>query len=162
MQNRLASNHFLVFILAFGVFGIINTEMGVVGIIPQIAQRFDVSIPTAGWTVSVFALIVSVSAPILPMLFSGVDRKRIMVITLSIFFIVQHYRPLDRLFWNLAFRSGTACLLPSGLCGNGFHASRSFDKRRSITRHRQNFCRCFCGHGTWRPVYLFYHHPSIV
>lgn len=85
MQNRLASNHFLVFILAFGVFGIINTEMGVVGIIPQIAQRFDVSIPTAGWTVSVFALIVSVSAPILPMIFSGVDRKRIMVITLSIF-----------------------------------------------------------------------------
>lgn len=35
-------NPFIVFILAFGVFGIINTEMGFIGILPQLADRFDI------------------------------------------------------------------------------------------------------------------------
>ena len=65
----------LVAILTFGVFGIINTEMGVVGIIPQIAETFGVTVPQAGWTVGVFALIVAVSAPVMPLLFSGTDRR---------------------------------------------------------------------------------------
>ena len=33
-------NHLLMFILTLGVFGILNTEMGVVGIIPIIAETF--------------------------------------------------------------------------------------------------------------------------
>jgi len=77
MKKRLAySPGRLVAILTFGVFGIINTEMGVVGIIPQIAETFGVTVPQAGWTVGVFALIVAVSAPVMPLLFSGTDRLR--------------------------------------------------------------------------------------
>ena len=45
MQNNTARLRLLVVILAFGVFGIINTEMGVVVIIPQIAERFGVTVP---------------------------------------------------------------------------------------------------------------------
>ena len=48
-------NHLLMFILTLGVFGILNTEMGVVGIIPIIAETFGVTVPDAGWTVSLFA-----------------------------------------------------------------------------------------------------------
>ena len=70
-QNKYGSKNWLVLILTLGVFGIINTEMGVVGIIPQIAETFGVTVPQAGWTVSVFALIVAVSAPVMPLLFSG-------------------------------------------------------------------------------------------
>lgn len=72
-------------ILTFGVFGIINTEMGVVGIIPQIAETFGVTVPQAGWTVSVFALIVAISAPIMPLLFSGVNRRTVMLLALGLF-----------------------------------------------------------------------------
>lgn len=75
----------LVMLLTLGVFGIINTEMGVVGIIPQIAETFGVSIPQAGWTVSVFALIVAISAPIMPLLFSGVNRRTVMLLALGLF-----------------------------------------------------------------------------
>lgn len=75
----------LVLILAFGVFGIINTEMGVVGIIPQIAGRFGVSISEAGLTVSVFALVVSLAAPVLPLLMAGFNRRRMMFAALGIF-----------------------------------------------------------------------------
>lgn len=74
------SNKWLVFILTMGVFGILNTEMGVVGILPLIAETFRVTVPEAGWTVSVFALIVAISAPTLPLLFSGFDRKKIMLL----------------------------------------------------------------------------------
>ena len=80
-----SQSRFLVLILTIGVFGIINTEMGVVGIIPIIAERFDVSVPTAGWTVSVFAIIVSLAAPILPMALSGINRRTIMLVTLALF-----------------------------------------------------------------------------
>lgn len=53
---KLNSGGLLVFILTVGVFGIINTEMGVVGILPLIATTFNVSVPQAGWTVSVFCI----------------------------------------------------------------------------------------------------------
>lgn len=74
MQTKTISESLLITILTLGVFGIINTEMGVVGIIPQIAERFDVTVSTAGLCVSVFALVVSVAAPVLPLLFSGINR----------------------------------------------------------------------------------------
>ena len=75
----------LVFILTLGVFGILNTEMGVVGILPLIADTFKVSVSDAGWTVSIFALVVAISGPILPLLFSGFNRKAVMLLALGIF-----------------------------------------------------------------------------
>lgn len=75
----------LVFILTAGVFGIINTEMGVVGILPQIAETFRISVPDAGWTVGLFALIVALSAPVMPMLFSRVNRRTVMLLALGTF-----------------------------------------------------------------------------
>ena len=86
MKKRLAySPGRLVAILTFGVFGIINTEMGIVGIIPQIAETFGVTVPQAGWTVGVFALVVAVSAPVMPLLFSGTDRRTVMLLALGLF-----------------------------------------------------------------------------
>ena len=38
----------LIFILAVGVFGILNTEMGVVGIVPQVSERFGRSRGSTG------------------------------------------------------------------------------------------------------------------
>lgn len=84
-QLTLNSSGLLVFILTVGVFGIINTEMGVVGILPLIAENFQVTVPQAGWTVSVFALVVAISAPITPLLFSGINRKKVMLLTLGLF-----------------------------------------------------------------------------
>lgn len=84
-QLTLNSSGLLVFILTVGVFGIINTEMGVVGILPLIAENFQVTVPQAGWTVSVFALVVAISAPITPLLFSAINRKKVMLLALGLF-----------------------------------------------------------------------------
>lgn len=75
----------LVFILTVGVFGIINTEMGVVGILPLIAETFQITVPQAGWTVGAFALVVAISGPIMPLLFSGINRRAVMLLALGIF-----------------------------------------------------------------------------
>lgn len=85
LNNKRSS--LLVLILTIGVFGIINTEMGVVGIIPMIAETFNVTVPQAGWTVSAFALVVAIAGPIMPLLFSGINRKKVMLLALGIFVI---------------------------------------------------------------------------
>ena len=77
----------LVLILTFGVFGILNTEMGVIGMLPLIADTFQVSVPEAGWTVTIFALVIAVCGPITPMLFSRFDRKTVMLSALGVFII---------------------------------------------------------------------------
>ncbi|GAK40734.1 MFS transporter [Paenibacillus urinalis] len=78
-------NNLLIFILTIGVFGILNTEMGYIGILPSIAEHFNVSVSTAGLLVSLFALAVAISGPILPLLLSRINRKTIMLIVLGVF-----------------------------------------------------------------------------
>jgi len=75
----------LIFILTFGVFSIINTEMGVIGILPLIAARYGVDISAAGLLVSLFALAVAVSGPVLPLLLSRFDRRAVMIAVLAAF-----------------------------------------------------------------------------
>ncbi|MFY0780542.1 MFS transporter [Peribacillus simplex] len=81
------SNSLLIFILAVGVFGIINTEMGVIGILPALADHFDVSVSTAGLMVSLFALAIAIAGPTLPLVFSRINRKKVMLLVLAIFII---------------------------------------------------------------------------
>ena len=64
-------NNLLIFILTIGVFGIINTEMGVLGILPLLAEKFSISIAQAGLLVSLFALAVAGARAGLPPSRSG-------------------------------------------------------------------------------------------
>src|SRR3954453_24080253 len=80
-------NNLLIFILTVGVFGILTTEMGVIGILPLLAHHFQISISKAGLLVSLFALAVAISGPIMPLLFSGINRKKIMLLVLGMLYI---------------------------------------------------------------------------
>lgn len=75
----------LIFILALGAFSIINTELGVMGILPMIAEFYDISIAQAGAMVSVFALVVAASAPTMPLVLSRLNRKYLLMGVLAIF-----------------------------------------------------------------------------
>ncbi|MFJ2043158.1 MFS transporter [Paenibacillus taichungensis] len=74
-----------IFILTIGVFGILNTEMGIVGILPLVADHFHISVSKAGLLVSLFAIAVAISGPTLPLLFSGFNRKKVMLLVLGVF-----------------------------------------------------------------------------
>ncbi|OXS78734.1 MFS transporter [Domibacillus enclensis] len=81
------SNGLILFILTVGVFGIINTEMGVIGILPDLAAHFDVTVSKAGLLVSLFALAIAIAGPTLPLVFSRMNRKHVMLMVLAIFIV---------------------------------------------------------------------------
>lgn len=75
----------LLFILMTGVFGILNTEMGFIGILPYIAEGYDVTIVRAGLLISLFALGVAVAGPTMPLICSRFNRKYVMLFVLGLF-----------------------------------------------------------------------------
>lgn len=76
-----------IYVLALGAFGIITTEFGVVGILPTISRQFGVSIDTAGWLLSAFAITVAVSSPFITSFTSKINRKLLLCLVMSIFVI---------------------------------------------------------------------------
>lgn len=80
-------NPLLIIILALGVFGIITTEMGIIGVLPQITEKFNISTSQAGLLVSIFSLVVAISGPFLTLLASGINRKVILLTSVFIFAI---------------------------------------------------------------------------
>ncbi|NHA04738.1 MFS transporter [Mucilaginibacter sp. HC2] len=73
------------YILAVGIFGIGTTEFGVIGILPQLASAFHVSIQQAGWLLSGFALAVAVSGPFMMLFLSAFNRKNLLAFVLGVF-----------------------------------------------------------------------------
>ncbi|MDN4601449.1 MFS transporter [Paenibacillus sp. F6_3S_P_1C] len=80
-------NPLLILILALGVFAIITTEVGIIGVLPLITHKFNITAAQAGWLVSIFALVVAVSGPFLTLLVSGINRKTILLIAVLLFAI---------------------------------------------------------------------------
>lgn len=87
MVGLTGNSNVLVLILAVGVFGILNTEMGVVGIVPAVSEAYGIPVSEASLLVSGFALVVAIAAPVMPLLFSRVNRKTVMLLTLGVFTI---------------------------------------------------------------------------
>ena len=81
------NENLIIYIMMLGTFGVLSTEMGVVGILPQIAEYFNVNITQAGLFVSLFALTIAICGIFMPLLFSKFDRKKSFILVLSIFTI---------------------------------------------------------------------------
>ncbi|MFE0654492.1 MFS transporter [Streptomyces sp. NPDC059534] len=71
--------------LAIGAFGIGTTEFVIMGLLPEIAADYGVSIPTAGLLVTGYALGVVVGAPLLTVLGTKVSRKRMLMLLMGLF-----------------------------------------------------------------------------
>jgi MFS transporter, DHA1 family, inner membrane transport protein len=65
--------------LAMGGFAIGTTEFMAMGLLPQVAEGVDVSIPTAGHLISAYALGVVVGAPVLAFLGARLPRRGLLV-----------------------------------------------------------------------------------
>ena len=103
----------LLYVLALGAFGLITTELGVIGILPQLSQAFSVSIQTAGWLLSGFALTIAVAGPAMTLLFSRIDRKTSLCLVLALFVFSNIGSAVAPSFgWLLALRVLPAFLHP--------------------------------------------------
>lgn len=77
------------YVLALGVFGITTTEFGVIGVLPEIASSFKITIEKAGWLLSAFALIVALFGPFMLIALASFKRKSLLVYSLLIFAVAN-------------------------------------------------------------------------
>ncbi|MFD8143117.1 MFS transporter [Streptomyces sp. NPDC059708] len=73
--------------LAIGAFGIGTTEFVIMGLLPEVAAGYGVSIPTAGLLVTGYALGVVLGAPVMTVLGTRVPRKRMLMVLMGLFIV---------------------------------------------------------------------------
>lgn len=71
--------------LALSAFAIGTTEFVIVGLLPTMAQDLNVSIPSAGLLVSLYALGVAIGAPVLTALTGKWNRKKVLLSVMGLF-----------------------------------------------------------------------------
>src|SRR5688572_14481414 len=80
-ETSVRASHFglAVLALATGGFAIGTTEFVTMGLLPQVADGVDVSIPTAGHVISAYAVGVVVGAPLLAFFGARLPRRGLLV-----------------------------------------------------------------------------------
>ena len=118
--------------LALSAFAIGTTEFVIMGLLPEVAGNLHVSIPSAGWLISGYALGVAIGAPVMAMLTARLPRKRTLMLLMSIFIL-----------GNLlcATASGYSFLMlarvVTALCHGAFFGIGSVVAARLVAPHRQ-------------------------
>lgn len=87
MDNKKVNPSLTLLALAISAFGIGSTEFISVGLLPLISSNMDVSISTAGLTVSIYALGVTVGAPVLTTMTAKMNRKNLLMLVMVVFII---------------------------------------------------------------------------
>jgi len=70
---------------ALGLWSIITTEFGVIGVLPQIATHYQISIDQASWLLSGFALVIALFGPLMTILTARIDKKKMMLFAIGLF-----------------------------------------------------------------------------
>ncbi|WP_316813137.1 MFS transporter [Pedobacter heparinus] len=91
----------IAYVGCLGLIGIITTEFGIIGILPQIATHYHISIDKAGVLLSAFALVIALTGPFMTLFTSGFDRKKIMLLSIGIFLLTGTVSALAPPFWLL-------------------------------------------------------------
>ncbi|WP_367296843.1 MFS transporter [Loigolactobacillus coryniformis] len=71
--------------LAISAFAIGSTEFISVGLMPLLVKSFGITVSQAGWTVSIYALGITIGAPLLTLLTGRFDRKTLMLGIMTLF-----------------------------------------------------------------------------
>ncbi|QQU05289.1 MFS transporter [Myroides odoratus] len=86
---------------AIGLLAIITTEFGIVGILPQIATHYAITIDQAGVLLSGFALIIALAGPVLTLFTAGFNKKTLMLTSIFIFLLTAVVSAFAPPFWLL-------------------------------------------------------------
>ncbi|WP_250254162.1 MFS transporter [Chryseobacterium sp. Marseille-Q3244] len=89
------------YIGCLGFVAVITTEFGIIGILPQLAAYYKISIDKAGYLLSAFALIIALTGPFMTLFTSGIDRKKIMAAAIFMFLFTGIVSSFSPPFWLL-------------------------------------------------------------
>lgn len=99
--------------LAIAAFVIVTTEYVIVGLLPALARDVGVSISVAGQLVTLFAFTVMLFGPVLTVLLSHLERKRLFISILLLFAVANALAAVASSIWVLAIaRFIPALVLP--------------------------------------------------
>jgi DHA1 family inner membrane transport protein len=99
--------------LSVGSFGIGTGEFAIMGLLPNVAQEFGITIPQAGYAISAYASGVVVGAPIIAVLAAKLPRQLLLLLLMTVFAvgnIASSVAPSFESFIVLRFLTG----LPHG------------------------------------------------
>jgi DHA1 family inner membrane transport protein len=88
------------FALAVGGFGIGTGEFVIMGLLPNVAETYQVSIPTAGYVISAYALGVVIGAPIIAILSARLPRRTLLLALMGVFAIGNILSAMAPSFWS--------------------------------------------------------------
>ncbi len=84
MQNKSA---LLLLALSVAVFGVITTEIAIIGLLPKLVSQMHVTPTQVGFLVSIYAIIVAVTGPFITLMLSGFNKKTVLLSILVVFII---------------------------------------------------------------------------
>lgn len=86
-MNKKVSMPPAIYALMIGAFGIGTTEFVIMGLLPELSQQFNVSIASAGFLITGYALGVAVGAPLLSLLSLRFSQRNTLISLMAIFTI---------------------------------------------------------------------------
>lgn len=101
----ISKSSLLILALVVAVFGVITTEMGIIGLLPKLMSQLNVSASQVGLLVSLYALIVAVTGPFFTLGLSKFNKKTVLLGILLIFILSNIIYALTETYnLMLAFR----------------------------------------------------------
>ncbi|MBK0000460.1 MFS transporter [Erwinia sp. S38] len=102
MQNKSA---LLLLALSVAVFGVITTEIAIIGLLPKLVSQLHVTPTQVGFLVSIYAIIVAVTGPFITLMLSGLNKKTVLLSILVVFIVSNLiYASTDVFSLMLVFR----------------------------------------------------------
>ncbi|MCK8781736.1 MFS transporter [Rhizobium sp. NTR19] len=86
--------------LAVGGFGIGTGEFAIMGLLPDVAATYQVSIPMAGYVISAYALGVVVGAPVIAVLSARLPRRTLLLGLMAVFALGNILSAVAPDFWS--------------------------------------------------------------
>lgn len=120
--------------IILGLFGLYTLEFCVVGVMPQIMERFHVSASRAGLLMSLFALIVAISGPFCVLFASRFTRKKILTTALFAFSVCSLISGWAPNFMTLMASRIVPALLHPVFFSAAFAAAASFYPKEKEAR----------------------------
>ena len=84
MQNK---STLLLLALSVAVFGVITTEIAIIGLLPKLVSQLHVTPTQVGFLVSVYAIIVAITGPFITLMLSGFNKKTVLLSILVVFIV---------------------------------------------------------------------------
>lgn len=105
--------------LAMGAFGIGTTEFVIMGLLPQVGADLGVSVPTAGFLVTGYALGVMIGAPIMTVIGTRISRKNMLMLLMGLFILGNLISALAPVFAVMLIGRVVAALAHGAFFGIG-------------------------------------------